>query len=181
MTEFNRFFANVSPILAKQIPEREKTFESYLVKTSATMQHKSVSINELRDAFFSLKLNKSPEYDGISFNVVKKCFSELCEPFKHLFSLSIEIGVFPDKLKIARVSPVYKAGVSSDLTNYRPTFVFPCFYKILERIMYNRLFSYVSQEKILYSKQFGFQSDHSTEHVIRQLANQIHESFENNL
>ena len=95
--------------------------------------------------------------------------------------MSIETGVFPDKLEIARVSPVYKAGDSSDLTNYRPISVPPCFSKILERIMHNRLFSYVSQEKILYSKQFGFQSGHSTEHAILQLANQIRESFENNL
>ena len=89
--------------------------------------------------------------------------------------------MFPDKLKIARVTPVYKAGDSSDLTNYRPISVLPCFSKILERIMYNRPFSYVSQEKILYSKQFGFQSGHPTKHAILQLAKQIHESFENNL
>ena len=94
------------------------------------MQHKSVSINELRDAFFSFKLNKSPGYDEISFNVVKKCFSELWEPLKHVFNSSIETGVFPGKLKIACVLPVYKAGDSSDLTNYRPISVFPCFSKI---------------------------------------------------
>ena len=102
--EFNRFFANVGPILAEQIPESENTFESYLVKTSATMQHKSVSINELRDAFFSLKRNKSPWYDEISFNVVQKCFSKLCQTLKHVFNLSIETGVFTDKLKIAHVT-----------------------------------------------------------------------------
>ena len=55
-TEFNRFVANVGPMLAKKIPESETTFESYLVKTSATMQ----------DAFFSLKPNKNPRYDEIS-------------------------------------------------------------------------------------------------------------------
>ena len=95
------------------------------------MQHKSVSINELRDAFFSLKLNKSPGYDEISFNVVKKCFSELCEPLKYVFNLSIKTGVFPGKLKIARVSPVYKTSDRSDLTNYRPISVlaFPKFLK----------------------------------------------------
>ena len=92
-TEFNRFFANVGLVLAKEIPESENTFESYLVKTSATMQHKSVSINELRIAFFSLKLNKIPGYDEISFNVVKKCFSELCKPLKHVFNVSIETEV----------------------------------------------------------------------------------------
>ena len=45
-TEFNQFFANVGPILSNQFLESENTFESYLVKTSATLQHKSVSINE---------------------------------------------------------------------------------------------------------------------------------------
>ena len=138
------------------------------MKTSAAMQYKSVSINELRDAFFSLKLNKSPGYDEISFKVVTKCFSELCEPLKHVFNFPIETGVFPDKLKIARVSPVYKAGDSSDLTNYRAISVLPCFSKILGRIMCNRLFSYVCQEKIFYSKQFAFQFSQSTEHVILQ-------------
>ena len=69
------------------------------------MQQKSDSINELRNAFFSLKLTISPGYDEISFNVIKKCFSELCEPVKHVFNLSIETGMFPDKLKIARVTP----------------------------------------------------------------------------
>ena len=58
VTEFNQFLANVDPILAKQIPESENTFASYLVKTSGTMQHKSVSINELRETFFSLKLKQ---------------------------------------------------------------------------------------------------------------------------
>ena len=89
--------------------------------------------------------------------------------------------VSPDKLKIARVSLVYKAADIGDLTNYRPISVLLSFSKILEKIMYNRLFSYASQQKILYLKEFGFQAGHSTEHAILQLANQIHESFENNL
>ena len=89
--------------------------------------------------------------------------------------------MFPNKLKIARVSPVYKAGDTGDLTNYRPISVLPSFSKILERIMSNRLFSYVSQEKILHLKQFGFKSGHSIEHAILQFAHQIHESLENNL
>ena len=161
VTEFNRFFADVAPMLAKQIPESKNVFESYLVIiVSSTMKHKSVSINELRDASFALKLNKSPGYDEISFNLVKKCFSKLCKPLKYVFNLSIETRVFPDKLKITCVSPVYKAGDIGAVTNYRPISFLPCFSKILERIMYNCLLSYVSQEKILYSKQFSFQSGH---------------------
>ena len=74
------------------------------------MQHKSVSINALRDTFFSRKLNESQEYDEINFNVIKNHFSELSVPLKRLFSLSSETELFPDKLKIVRVTSVYKAG-----------------------------------------------------------------------
>ena len=89
--------------------------------------------------------------------------------------------MFPDKLKIARVSPVYKAGDIGDLTNYRPISVLPCFSKILERIMYNRQFFYVSQEKNLIFKTIRFSIWPFNRVCIPQLANQIHESFENNL
>ena len=131
VAEFNRFFANVGPILAKKIPEIENTFETYLVKTSTSMQHKSVSINESRDTYFSLKLSKSPGYDEINSNVVKKCFSQLCEPLKHVFNLSIETRVFPHKLKIARVLPVYNAGDRSYLITdgFLSFFAFPKFLK----------------------------------------------------
>ena len=45
--------------------------------------------------------------------------------------------------------------------------------------MYDHLYSYLVNDKILYSKQFDFQKGHSTEHAIGHLADQIHESFEN--
>ena len=103
----------------------------------------------------------------------------MCEPLKYLFNLSIEKGVFPDGLKIARVTPIYKGEGSSDVSNYRPISVLPCFSKILEHIMYNRLYKYLIENNILYSKQFGFQNGHSTDHTVVQLVDQIIESFEN--
>ena len=81
------------------------------------METKRLSMNELKDAFFSLKINKSPGYDDISFNVLKKCFSSLCEPLKYLFNLSIEKRIFPDDLKIAKVTPIYKTDDKSNLSN----------------------------------------------------------------
>ena len=127
-----------------------------------------------------MKSNKSPGYDDISYNVIKKSFGNLCEPLKYLFNLSIEKGVFPDDLKIVWVTPIYKGEDSSDISNYRPISVLPCFSKILEHIMYNRLYKYLIENNILYSKQFGFQNGHSTDHAVVQLVDQIIESFENN-
>ena len=83
-------------------------------------------------------------------------------------------------MKIAKVTPVFKGGDSADLSNYRPISVLPCFSKILERLMYNRLYKHLSNSKILYPKQFGFQKGHSTDHALLQLVDQIYESFERN-
>ena len=104
----------------------------------------------------------------------------MCEPLKHLFNHSIEKDVFPDVLKIARVTPICKGDDSSDVGNYIPISVLPCFSKILEPIMYNRLYKYLIESNILYSKQFDFQNSHSNDHAVIQLVDQIIEPFENN-
>ena len=132
------------------------------------MESQPLSINELKDAFFSIKINKSPGHDGVSFNVIKTCFGELCEPLKCLFNFSIVKRIFPDDLKIAKATLIYKADNSSNVSNYRPISVLPCFSKMLERIMYNRLQKYLKDQNILYDKQIGFQTGHSTDHAIAQ-------------
>ena len=82
-------------------------------------------------------------------------------------------------MKIAKVIPLFKNGDPENIANYRPISVLPCFSKVFERIMYNRLYKYLCEEKLLYSKQFGFQKSHSTDHGIVHLVDQIYESFEN--
>ena len=82
---------------------------------------------------------------------------------KYLFNLSIVKGIFPDHLGIAKVTPIYKADSSNNII-YWLISVLPCFSKMLERIMYNRLQKYLKDQNILYDKQFGFQTGHSTCH-----------------
>ena len=79
-------------------------------------------------------------------------------------------------MKIARVTPVLKSGDTSLMTNYRPISALPCFSKMLERIMYKRLYKYLTENNLLYCKQFGFQKGYS----ILQLLEQINQSFEKN-
>ena len=135
--EFNKIFPNIGSELAGKIPTTSRKFESFLNKIDNPTD--KITINELKEAFFSLKTNKSIDYDGVRSNVIKNCFSELYYPLKYLFGKSLEKGVFPHVLKIDRVTPLFKVGDASDISNYRPIPVLSCFSKILERIMYNRL------------------------------------------
>ena len=150
----HKFFTNIGTDLANKIPNASKPFDSYITQLNTCMESQPLSTNKLKDVFFSLKI-KSPGRDGVSFNLTKKCFGELCGPLKYLFN-------------------------SCNFGNYRPISVPPCFSKILERIMYNCLQNYLKDQNILYDKQFGFQTDHSTDHAIAQLIDQIYEVFENN-
>ena len=109
--EFSKFFAKIGPELAEKIRTASRTFESFLNKIDTTMPADPVTINELKEAFFSLKTNKRPGCDEISSNVIKNCFSELNYRLKHLFGKSIENGVFPNALKIARVNHFLKVEI----------------------------------------------------------------------
>ena len=79
-----------------------------------------------------LKTNRSSGYNRINFNVIKTCLGPHIKPLMHIFNLSLATEIFPDDLKIARVTPIIKAGDNKELGNYRPISVLPCFSKILE-------------------------------------------------
>ena len=97
---------------------------------------------------------------------------------KYVFNLSLQQEMFQENLKISKVSLNYKKHEDFLLPNYRPISAFPCFSKLLERIMYNRLFKYLSENSILYEKQFVFQTSHNTKHAILLLINQLYQSFD---
>ena len=83
-------------------------------------------------------------------------------------------------MKIAKVLPFYKSGKKNLMTNYRLISVLSGFSKILERIMYNRLHSYLNDNNRFFEKQFGFREGHSTNHAHIQLINNICDSFNQN-
>ena len=111
-------------------------------------------------------MNNNTGADEVFFNVIKNCFGELSDILRNVFDLSLQTGIFPDPLKIVKVTAVFKTGDLKEISNYHPVSVLPCFSNILEHIMHNRLYSYLVNKKILYLKQFGFmkRSFHRTCH-----------------
>ena len=147
---------------------------------NSTIKLVTSSDEEIKIAFFSLKGGKSPGFYEISFDIVKQNFNSLLVPVRYIFDISLKSGTFLEKMKIARVTLVFKSSDTSLLTNYRPRSVIPCFSKMLEKIMCNRLYKHITENNLLYWKQFGFQKAHSLEHAILHLVEKINQSFEKN-
>ena len=89
-------------------------------------------------AIKSLKPNKAAGIDIINSNTVLDTSDEIKDILFLIFKTSLQQGTFPNKLKIAKVTPLSKSGDAENVTNYRPISVLPVFSKIFERIMYNR-------------------------------------------
>ena len=152
----------------------------YLKEFDSSFEEVTLSDEEIKTAFFSLNSGKSPDFDDINHDIVKQNFNSLLVPVKYIFDLSLKSGTFSEKMKILRVTPVFKSGGTSLMTNYQPISVLPCFSKMFERILYNRLYKYLTENNLLYCKQFGFQKGHSPEHTVLQFIEQINQSFEKN-
>ena len=101
-------------------------------------------------------------------------------PFSHIMNCSLISAIVPSKLKIAKVIPIFKNGHREDMYDYRPISVLPCFSKILEKIIANRLLSFLLKYNILYDHQFGFIPGKSTTHAILSLVDYLVNSFEDN-
>ena len=107
-----------------------------------------------------MKPNETAGYDNINVNVIKKTYEEL----KTLSC--VNTWIFPDKLKIGKVSPILKNGEKDLLTNFRSMSFLSCFSKILERIMYDRIYTHFTENKVIFEKQFGFRAGRSTNHDV---------------
>ena len=85
----------------------------------------------------------------------------------------------PDQFKVAGVVPIHKKGSSFLVSNYRPISLPSIFNKVIEKLMYNRIISYLDKFSILHNNQFGFRSMHLTTHAIFLLTNEIQRSIDN--
>ena len=138
-----------------------KTFLSQSCNNSIFF--KPTSVVEILDIVSSLKSSNACCYDEISNNLLKKIILNVVIPLSHIFNLSLQSGIVPCPLKIAKVIPVYKKDDSSLLGNYRPISILSNFSKILERIVYNRLYSFLNYNELLITCQYGFRKFHSTD------------------
>jgi len=104
---------------------------------------------------------------------IKKFIHVFSLPLLHLISKSLETGVIPNQLKIAKVVPIFKSGDKLSPDNYRPISLLPNFSKILEKVVSNRLIGFLGDHNLISEHQFGFRKGHSTIHPLMLFMNNL--------
>ena len=181
---FAKYFANVGERFAKQIPKPGKHIDDYLKKLQSS--NKSLfllptSELEIIKIVRSLPSKLSSGHDNISNVLLKELIDILAPVLTMVFNKSLETGEFPEVMKLAEVVPLFKGKEHYLSNNYRPISLLTTISKILEKIVYQRVYDNLTKTGQLYDNQYGFHEKHSCEHAIGQVLGNVLKGLENNL
>ena len=179
--KFNNFFIRMSSTLADKIKRPVGIHYRQFLHQDILSSFKFDLIDEKKITHVARCLhNKSSSgKDGISLKLLKYLLPGLSKPLTLIINQSLLTGIFPDRLKIAKVIPLYKKGDESILDNYRPTSLLPAFSKIFEKIVHEQLTDYFTRYKLFFDGQYGFRKKHSTELVTIELVDRILSDIDN--
>ena len=153
----NKFFSNIGKNLASAVPKPNLPFNCCLDKPQASSFFLSpTNSTEIESIIMSLSSNKACVPFSISASLLKTLKGVLSIPLQLLFNRSFSTGLVPDQFKVARVVPIHKKRSSFLVSNYRPISLLSIFNKVIEKLMYNRIISYLEKFSILHNNQFGF-------------------------
>ena len=178
----NTYFTNIGNDLANKINySGTKDFTYYL----RNRQNLSFTMNEVdeqtvKTIIENLSPKRSCGYDEISSIFLKQITTSIIKPLTIVINQVLINGIFPDKLKIAKVVPIFKKGDCALTNNYRPISLLPAISKVIEKIIYNQLSLYFESNKLFFDSQYGFRPNHSTEQATLELTDRIISAMDNN-
>ena len=161
--------------MADKITPASKSFQDFInsVPSDSLSSFTHVTAEELETITKGFKDGKAPGADNIPISIIKKTLDLISDPLLSIINLSLSSGVFPDRLKISKIIPIFKSDNASLAQNYRPISILPTFSKIFERAVYNRIFQFLVDNDILFKHQFGFRPGHSTSHALINFVNKV--------
>ena len=160
--QLNTFFANLGYNTTKHL-SCTNNYQKYLPKPNIHSFFMSpIKPTEICNIAKNLKNKSSAGFDGISTKLLKQIIASISYPLSILFNQSFLTGTVPNKLKIARVIPIFKNGDKCNPINYRPISILPSISKLLEKAVAKRLNKFLDVNKLLSNPQHGFRTGHNT-------------------
>ena len=154
---FNNYFSSISNNTKCNISYSHKHFSDFLKNRSNISFFVSpTDKKKIENVISSLDSNKSVGPNSIPTKVLKLLKNDISSQLSEIFNISFSSGIFPSILKTAKVIPVHKKDSKLDFSNYRPISLLSNIEKVLERLMYNRIYKFFSDNNLIYSLQFDF-------------------------
>ena len=168
--EFNNYFISIATKLNSDCIgllniDRVPDFIEYLPKScDSSIYLSDCTASEIREIIKELENGKSSD---IPIRLIKFASPIICPHLERLFNACMRDGTFPESLKLGRIGPVYKLkGSKEEMGNYRPVSTLPIFGKIFEKLIYSRLYAFLSGQGLINTNQYGFRKGHSTSHAL---------------
>ena len=171
---FNKRFVSTGEKLAPEIPPSNDSSLHYLSKTKkaeAKFHFKKIDPNQVHRLLDKLKTGKASGMDLMSNKFLKIAKNILAKSLCDIFNTSIESKIFPRDFKIAKVTPIFKGGLTDDLSNYHPMSVLSTIARIFEKLLYSHLYEFLTENDTRGNRQWGFRSLHSTAHALIDCSN----------
>ena len=176
--KFNDFFVNIGPTVAKSIPKVNKSPLSYMGnRLTESIYLEPVTEKEINTLITALK-DTATGFDDMNSMSLKISSEILVKPLTNICNLSLTQGIFPSQLKIANVIPLYKSDDPMLFNNYRPVSVLCVLSKVFEKIMYNRVSTFLEIFKILHENQYGFRKKSSTHLALLSFVDKVIQAIE---
>ena len=162
---FNKYFTDIGINLAENIETNDEIhFNDFLDSPNLNvLNFELVTELDISKVIKNLKPKSSYGVDNISTKFLKQIANIIIPVLTLTVNQSIATGIFPDRMKMAKVIPIYKKNDESLFENYRPVSVLPSISKVFERVIHTQLTKFMIKEDLLYPHQYGFRESHSTE------------------
>ena len=171
---FNSYFASVGSNKCSQIGHTNHDPLKYMKNPNINSIYLSpTDPGEIAEILKKLKNKLSEGEDQISMSLIKQLTPSICIPLTIIINIAIKEGKFPDKLKYAKVIPIFKANENTEVSNYRPIALLPVISKVFEKVIYKRLFHFMDSNDLFHPNQFGFKPKQSTIDAVLQFAQNI--------
>ena len=175
---FNKYFSNIaSDLKQNQTDMNHINFHQFLKSPVSNSMHLNmVDAGEVHSIIKSFK-NKSTRDTKISALKIANLSYNFTNTFAMVINKSFHDGMFPEQMKTARVTPIYKEGSKSEVGNYRPISLLTSFSKVFEKVMHFRILNFLDHNDSLFEMQYGFRPGRSCEHALLNAQNSLLQSL----
>ena len=176
----NGHFTSIAKNLAENLDTTKYKYSDFMgVENKSNMYLKLIELHEILEEIKGICVKKAKGYDEIYPKLIKWAADLYAPVLLIIFNKSIELGYYPEAMKIGQVAPLFKKGDKNVKTNYRPITVLTQFNQIFEHLLSKRYLSFFEKFNIITKKQFGFLKKHCTEHAILDLKEYIMSKLDN--